>query len=277
MDRRTDLVRRFYERAPFPGYAPRDTLSAFRARAGRNRFVRLLDGSIPGDACVVDVGCGTGQMPLYLARAERRVIGADMTRASLALGAAAARRFGIRGVHFVETDLRLSGLKPNAFDVVFSSGVLHHTPNPRASFASIAQLARPGGFIVVGLYNVVARIPLRMRRVIARASGLRFVPFDPVLRDRHAEPARREAWLQDQYGHPEEHRHTLSEVQGWFTECAVRYLRSYPSAVLDDEPEDLFTPAADNWAAEAWLAQISWMWTLGREGGLFFTIGQRAG
>jgi SAM-dependent methyltransferase len=275
MDRRTDIVRRFYERAPFPGYPPHDSLSTFRARAGRNAFVRLLDGSIAGDARIVDVGCGTGQMSLYLARGDRLVVGADLTRPALALGVAAARRFGLHQVRFVETDLRAAGLQPGAFDVVFSSGVLHHTPDPRRAFAAVARLTRPGGVIVLGLYNAVARIPLRLRRAVARLFDFRYVPGDPVLRDRQAQPARREAWLRDQYLHPEEHRHTLREVQRWFAENGIEYLRTYPNAMLDDEPGDLFAPAGDNWIAEGWLSQIQWMWTLGREGGLFFTIGRR--
>src|SRR6188472_2916388 len=89
-DSRTEAVRRFYDRAPFPGYPPRDSLQALRLRANRNIFARLLDRAIPCDARIVDVGCGTGQMSLYLARADRTVIGADLTRASLQLGAEAA-------------------------------------------------------------------------------------------------------------------------------------------------------------------------------------------
>jgi len=161
------------------------------------------------------------------------------------------------------------------FDVVFSSGVLHHTPDPRASFARLAALARPGGTVVLGVYNAFARVPLRLRRLVARLSGFRLIPFDPVLSAREHEPARREAWLRDQYQHPEEHRHTLAEVQGWFVENGVEYLRAYPSAVLDEEPEELFARAADNWRLEGWLAQLGWMFTLGHEGGLFFTIGRR--
>ena len=159
---------------------------------------------------------------------------------------------------------------------MYSSGVLHHTPDPPAAFARVARLARPGGWIVVGLYNAFARIPLRLRRAVSRLSGFRVVPFDPVLRDRQNEPARREAWLRDQYQHPEEHRHTIAEVQRWFAENGVEYLRTYPSAVFDDEPEDLFSPASDNWLPETWLAQLGWMRTLGHEGGLFFTVGRRS-
>jgi SAM-dependent methyltransferase len=159
---------------------------------------------------------------------------------------------------------------------VYSSGVLHHTPNPRAAFAQLARLARPGGIIVLGLYNAFARLPLRVRRLVARVSGYRLIPFDPVLRDREHEPDRRRAWLRDQYRHPEEHRHTLAEVQSWFEENDIDYVRTYPSAVLGrDDEAGLFERAPDNWRLEGWLAQLSWTRTLGHEGGLFVTIGRR--
>jgi SAM-dependent methyltransferase len=271
-DPRTETVRRFYEQAPFPNYPPRDSVEWLRARAERSEFARLLDRAIPDDARILDLGCGTGQMSLYLARGRRVVIGADLTRASLRLGAAAARRFHLDRVQFVETDLQRHGLRRGSFDVVYSSGVLHHTPDPRASFAAVAQLARPGGTIVLGLYNAFARIPFRLRALIARLSG---VAFDPVLHDRENEPERRKAWIRDQYQHPEEHRHTLAEVQRWFAENGVEYLRAYPSALLGTESEELFAAAPDNWRAEGWLAQLGWIRALGHEGGLFVTIGRR--
>lgn len=275
-DRRTDVVRRFYERAPFPDYPSNASLCWLRARAERSEFARLIDRAIPGDARVLEIGCGTGQMSLYLARAHRVVIGADLTRASLKLAVEAARRLELDQVRFIETDLHHPGVRAGAFDVVYASGVLHHTPDPRAAFASIVRLARPGGMIVLGVYNAFARIPLRARRFVARLSGYRFIPWDPVLLDRDSEPARRKAWLQDQYRHPEEHRHTLTEVQRWFAENGVEYLRTYPSAMLGPESEDLFARAADNWCVEGWLAQIGWIGSLGHEGGLFITVGQRA-
>src|SRR5881409_619922 len=75
-DARTDVVRHFYEHTPFPGYPAHDSLHALRTRAERSVFPRLLDQAIPGDARIADVGCGTGQMCLYLARADRVVVGA---------------------------------------------------------------------------------------------------------------------------------------------------------------------------------------------------------
>lgn len=276
-DARTEAVRRFYEAAPFPGYPPRDSLAGLRARAERSAFARLLDQAIPGDARVLEVGCGTGQMCLYLARADRVVVGADLTLASLRLAEEARRRFGLERARFVESDLNRPGLKAGAFDVVYCSGVLHHTPDPRAAFAQVARLARPGGMIVLGLYNAVARVPLRLRRTAARLTGYRWIPFDPVLRDRAHEPARREAWLRDQYRHPEEHRHTVGQVLRWFRGNGVEFVRAYPSAqVHDDAPDDLFAPEPDAWPPERWLAQLGWIGSLGHEGGLFVMVGRRA-
>ena len=276
VDSRTDVVRRFYDEAPFPGYPPHDNLAAFRARAERSRFAQLLDAAIPADAHVVEVGCGTGQMSLYLAHTDRVVVGVDISRAALRLGRDAARRFGIASVRFVETDLNHPGLRAESFDVVYSAGVLHHTAEPAAAFASVARLARPGGVVIVGVYNTFARLPLRFRRGIARLTGFRVVPFDPILRERRAEPARRAAWLRDQYQHPEEHRHIIAEVKRWFADNGIEYLRAFPSTVFDDDGRDLFAPAVDDWNFENWIAQIGWMWTLGREGGLFFAIGRRS-
>jgi SAM-dependent methyltransferase len=277
-DRRTERVRRFYSEVPFPSYGARDTLGSLRARAERSALARLLDEAIPQDARVLDLGCGTGQMTIFLANGKRQVVGADLTRGALALAADAARRFGVEGASFVETDLRRPGLAEGSFDVVLSLGVLHHTPDPRAAFGAMARLARKGGIVVVGLYNAFARLPHRLRRLVARATGMRWILFDPVLAARAAEPARRAAWLRDQYLHPEEHRHTLGEVQGWFRENNVDYLRSYPSALLDGEAltgAELFSAAEDDWWPEGILAQLGWARTLAGEGGLFVTIGRR--
>jgi SAM-dependent methyltransferase len=274
-DSRTEIVRQFYERAPFPAYAARDSLSAFRARAERSRFAQLLDRTLPGDARIADIGCGTGQMSLYLARADRVVIAADLSRAALRLGHQAARRYGIASVQFVETDLHSPGLKPGSFDAVYSAGVLHHTPSPSSAFARLAQVVRPGGIVIVGVYNTFARMPLRLRRAVARLTRFRVVPFDPVLRERREEGARREAWLRDQYQHPEEHCHTVAEVKRWFSDNDIECLRTFPSTLLQDECGDLFTRALDDWIVERWIAQMGWIWTLGAEGGLFFTIGRR--
>lgn len=274
-DEQTEAVRAFYAEAPFPGYPANADRNWLRQRAGRSRFAQLLDDAIPADARIAELGCGTGQMSLYLARADRVVIGADLTRASLLLAANAARSFALHGVHFIETDLTRPGLRSGAFDVVYCSGVLHHTPDPRRSFARVAELVRPGGMIVLGLYNAFARLPLLVRRALWNATARRSPPRDAVLRDRASQPERRAAWLRDQYCHPLEHSHTIAEVRGWFRENGVEFVRTYPSALLAHEEAGLFDAEPGGWRGEEWLAQISWMRSLGAEGGLFVIVGRR--
>lgn len=276
---RTETVREFYSRSPFPNYPPNDTLSGLRGRAAKSEFARLLEQAIPGDARVLEIGCGTGQMSLFLATADRQVLGADLTRASLELGARAAGKYGLDHVRFVETDLRSPGLRAGAFDVVYSSGVLHHTPDPRASFRAMARLVRPGGIVVLGLYNAYARFPHLLRRAVAKLTNNKWIPWDPVLRARETEPERRRAWFFDQYEHPEEHRHTTAEVQRWFRENEIEYLRTYPNSLLSAEPlegPELFTPAEDDWGLENVLSQLGWAKSLSYEGGLWVTIGRKA-
>ena len=228
MDARTEAVRRFYDAAPFPGYPPRDSLQALRARADRNPFVRLLDEAIAGDARIVEVGCGTGQMCLYLARADRVVVGIDLSRAALRLGAEAARRFGLGGCGSSSPICATPACGPARSTSSIPPACCTTRPTrgrrspgsrgwrapaaPSCSASTTRSRACPRGCAA--------------RRPGSPASAL--VPFDPVLRDRAAEPARREAWLRDQYQHPEEHVHTLAEVQAWFAENGVEYLRAYP-------------------------------------------------
>src|SRR5260370_14657449 len=175
-DARTEVVRRFYERAPFPDYPPGASLSWLRARAERSEFARMIDRAIPGNARVVEIGCGTGQMSLYLARADRVVIVADLTRESLRLGVEAARRFDLDQIQFIETDLHHPGLRAGRFDVVYSSGGLHRTPDPSASFPRMVRLARPCGIICLGVFNAFARIPLRARRFVAPPAVYQSIP-----------------------------------------------------------------------------------------------------
>src|SRR5260370_1394959 len=80
------------------------------------------------------------------------------------------------------------------FEVGSSAGASPHTQVRRPACAGLSELAGGGGAVIDGVHNATAGTPLRLRRVAAGLSGFRVIPFDPVLRDRKNEPARREAW-----------------------------------------------------------------------------------
>src|SRR5437899_3115923 len=87
------------------------------ADGARGALALSLGAAIPDDASVLEMGCGTGQLSLFLAGAGRLVVGADLTRAALELAQGAANQFGVGGVRFVETDVRAPGLRKEGFDV----------------------------------------------------------------------------------------------------------------------------------------------------------------
>src|SRR6185295_5125729 len=170
-------------------------------------FLVELDRAIPPNAVVVDCGCGTGQVAAFLALAapRRTVIGADACRASLALASGFRQRARIENLHHIRTDLFALPLLEGAFDVVICRGVVHHTPDPDRATAEVARRVAPGGHLVLGFYENIARGFHRARRVLARARGRPIAWLDPVLRRADLDPEKKEVWIADQYHHPLEH------------------------------------------------------------------------
>lgn len=79
----TQEVNAFYERRPFPDYRADDDRGTLLRRGRAGGFTRELDDALPPRARVVELGCGTGQLGLFLALAGREVLGVDLTLASL--------------------------------------------------------------------------------------------------------------------------------------------------------------------------------------------------
>jgi len=271
-------VRTFYERHPFPTYEPTDSPGGLVEKAQLGVFAALLDRQIPYKARVLDAGCGTGQLPIFLSLVGgRTVVGIDFSYASLAEGRRFIQRYGQTRVALLQMDLFALGLSPESFDCIISTGVLHHTADPYGAFRGLCRLLSPGGHILIGLYNRYARIPLRVRRWIFRLAGRRLEWLDYVLRHSRDE-TKKHIWFMDQYAHPHETTHTLDEVMGWFAtngiECLGVVPRLTPGAPLT--PADrLFEPSPLSTPLGRLLGQLLWMFTIGREGGLFVVVGRR--
>ncbi|MGH8246466.1 MAG: class I SAM-dependent methyltransferase, partial [Gammaproteobacteria bacterium] len=56
-------------------------------------------------------------------------------------------------VHLVQGDIMKPPFRPQSIDLIFSLGVLHHTPDTRRSFQALCKLLRPGGRISVWVYR----------------------------------------------------------------------------------------------------------------------------
>jgi SAM-dependent methyltransferase len=229
---------------------------------------------------VLEVGCGTGQLSNFLGISCRRVIGADLCLNSLRLGERFRAEHGLDRVQFVQMNLFRPCFKPEQFDVILCNGVLHHTSDPYGGFRGLLPLLKPGGHIVVGLYNRYGRLMTDTRRRIFRLTGNRAKWIDPILRQRRRSAAKTRAWFADQYCHPHESKHTIDEVLGWFDENGLSFVRGIPSVTTGSPPVssvNLFDPEPRGTALDHFLVQAREVVTGNREGGFFLLIGRKSG
>jgi SAM-dependent methyltransferase len=192
----TDLVKAFYEDTPFPNYDELDSRESLAAKARRGVFASLLDEQLPEGALVLEAGCGTGQLSNFLGMSwKRKVFAGDLCLNSLRLAKGFADRQLIRNVAFVQMNLFRPPFRDGVFDVVISNGVLHHTGDCEGGFRAILQKLKPGGLILVGLYNSYGRLPTLWKRWLFRTFGPTLYFLDPRLRDWRKEPERVKAWF----------------------------------------------------------------------------------
>jgi SAM-dependent methyltransferase len=101
---------------------------------------------------VLEVGCGLGTDGAQFAKAGAKYTGIDLTDAAVGLAKRRFELFDLPGSFRVADAERLS-FANNSFDIVYSHGVLHHTPNTAAAVQEIHRVLRPGGKAVVMLYH----------------------------------------------------------------------------------------------------------------------------
>jgi 2-polyprenyl-3-methyl-5-hydroxy-6-metoxy-1,4-benzoquinol methylase len=274
----TDIVKAFYEENPFPNYDDQDSAETLREKARRGIFAKLLDDQIPPYAKVLEVGCGTGQLTNFLACCSTRTLfGADMCLNSLRLGDNFRYDNGLNNLGFCQMNLFRPVFRNGAFDVVISNGVLHHTSDPFGGFKSISKLVKPGGIIMIGLYNKYGRLLTDVRRFLFNTFGEGLTFFDSRLRDKSLDETRRRTWFMDQYKHPHESKHTYREVLEWFDRTGFRFLNSVPKSRGGQlsPNESLFEPHSRGSSFDHFLVQSSQIIKGAREGGLFVMIGRR--
>lgn len=273
----TATVKAFYEETPFPDYEEFDSAATLMQKARLGWFAKLLDDQIPPGAKVLECGCGTGQLSVFLSIANRQLLGTDMCLNSLRLGQAFKRANRLENVKFMQMNLFRPTLRPESFDLVISNGVLHHTPDPAGAFESISRLVKPGGYILIGLYHRYGRLITDFRRVLFRISE-RLTFLDPNLRKGEPGSARWRAWFMDQYKHPLESKHTIGETLGWFDRCGFEFVNSIPRSKPFQPhkgPIELFQGESPGNALERLIVELGMTFRGSREGGFFIVIGRK--
>lgn len=209
---------------------PEEDAAVFRAKTGTHA-------SEWSGRRVLDAGCGGGRYARLLGEQGAEVVGVDL---SDAVDKAHALCAGMPNVRIVQGDLLDLPLADGAFDLVFSIGVLHHSPDPRRAFAQIASKVRPGGRLAVWLYRrntlpqevvnsslraVTTRLPARVLEPICVGVGL--VGGIPVVNktlnklvnfSNHPDRVLRVCDNFDWYAPKYQSHHTIAELKTWFAQ-----------------------------------------------------------
>lgn len=102
--------------------------------------------------CVLDLGCGIGTMALDFARNGAHVIGVDLSQKSIEI---ARMRRDAEGLSFMLISDNAETIRSTraGYDLVFSFGVIHHTPDPASAVATAYAALDPGGEFRMMVYN----------------------------------------------------------------------------------------------------------------------------
>lgn len=209
---------------------------------------------------VLDVGCGMGRFSDVASRWGATVVGIDLTSAV----DAAYANIGTRdNVHLAQANVFDLPFRDETFDLIFSIGVLHHTPNTRAAFDQLPRLLKPGGKIAVWVYTstmgswsrtsdryrrVTTRLPKRLLYAMCHIAipwyHLTRLPrvgpvFGRILPIRnHPDPEWRVLDTFDWYSPAYQWKHSESEVREWFASQSLIELKSlsFPTSMQGMRP-----------------------------------------
>jgi ubiquinone/menaquinone biosynthesis C-methylase UbiE len=277
------LVEEFYTNNPFPNYNDFETIFDLRTKVEGNEFTANLKKFIGFGKRVIEVGSGTSQLSIAVASGtNNQVVAFDPTLESLRLGSNFSKKSGVSNCIFVNGDLFSNPFMDEYFDIVWCSGVLHHTENPKKGFEIITTWLKPEGYVIVGLYNFYGRLRTVFRQKLFRLLGSgnfgRYIVslLDPILRQDISEE-KKNAWFQDQYQHPVESLHTLDEVLKWFDQNKIEFMSSIPTCDLENiNYEKMFLNQNTGNVVTRFFSQVGMLFTpLGSEGGLFLVIGKK--
>ncbi len=105
---------------------------------------------------VLEIGCGIGTDTINFARHGAQITAVDLSEKSLAVAKRRAEVFGFEDqIQFFHANAeKLSDTVPvESYDLVYSFGVIHHTPNPDAVLRQIQQYVAPGGTVKIMVYH----------------------------------------------------------------------------------------------------------------------------
>ena len=153
---------RQYEENPFPRW--RFTLRPMKGN-DINEFTNRYSDTFFQKPEILIAGCGTGQQAMaWSAYKDSKICAVDLSSESLAYAIRKAKEKNIKNINFYHLDLLDLELLNKNFDIIISTGCLHHMEKPEDGLESLVNVLKPQGLIYLGLYSKRARSEIEWTR-----------------------------------------------------------------------------------------------------------------
>ncbi|MDG2441941.1 MAG: methyltransferase domain-containing protein, partial [Luminiphilus sp.] len=188
---------------------------------------------------VLIAGCGTGQHSIQTASRfiNSQVIAVDLSRASLAYARRKTSELDVDNVAYLQADILHLEELGQQFDIVESSGVLHHMDDPMAGWRVLTNLLKSGGLMKIGLYSESARRHIVMIRqeIAERGIGTSVAEMrqfrQSVIKSHDGHHQRLKtsgdfyslSTLRDAIFHVREHRFTAMKIESCLDELGLKF------------------------------------------------------
>ena len=106
---------------------------------------------------VLEVGCGIGTDAINFARAGAIYTGTDLSNESVEITRNRFKIFSCDGILFDSNFENLPhNLEGKQFDLIYSFGVIHHSPNPRIIIENMRKVISENGELRIMLYSKIS-------------------------------------------------------------------------------------------------------------------------
>jgi SAM-dependent methyltransferase len=264
----------FYNDTQFPNYDDLDDFTSLIDKAQKSIFAKKLDQEIPFGSNILEAGCGTGQMSIFLSRFMRTIYSIDISKGSLIAANNFIKKNNLKNINLFRMNIFKLFFQKNYFDVIISNGVLHHTRDAEIGFSELVKYLKKDGLIIIGLYHKYGRFIHNIRQKIINIFGEKFKFIDPRFKE-NISINKKKSWFLDQYKNPYEKNYTISEVLEWFRNNKIQYISSVPFDFEVNEP--LFKKRNINNKKNLLFKEFMLLFDLQqiREAGFFVIIGKK--
>ncbi len=236
-------VRNQYEESPYPRWVNMGLSlnPAPFSKATKELKLRLFDKTINDVEApnILIAGCGTGQHSIGAASKYKnaKVLAVDLSLSSLAYAKRKTEELGFQNLDYMQADILDLGKLDRKFNIIESSGVLHHMDEPMAGWRGLTDCLELGGLMKIGLYSELARQHIvRMREEINQSGigssdvAMRSFRGDVInSSEEHHKRIRSSinfyslSELRDLLFHVQEHRFTIPQLKNCLSELDLKF------------------------------------------------------